>query len=355
MRLSLGLRARSTGLGPALDAVTATAGLGVDGYWAPATPDTDPFQVSGQAWQRAAAQGATVETGVGVLPVGDWNVMSAATAAATVATLQGGGFRLGIGSGRLASPAWRRSRGLPDDVRPLAAVEEWLRALRSLLAGRATTLQGHYLRLEDVSIETTPPPVPLYVGAAGVRMLGLAGRLADGVICGLLRPRDLPAVREILDAGRRESELTGRPRIVLSLPVVIADDPDEAAGTLLATALPLALGNPALPSGHGFPQQLRRLGHGAELDRLRALRDAGATAAAIRAELSPDLLASLGVAGTLDDAAARLAEYAQAGADELTLTFGAAVPAPERIGRLLDLTRARVRDGARPDTGRGAR
>lgn len=348
MRISLGLRARSTGLGPALDAVTATAGLGPDGYWAAATPDTDPFQVAGQAWQRAAKEGATVETGISVLPVGDWNIVSAAGAAATLATLQNGGFRLGIGSGRLASPRWRRSRGVPDRVRPLAAVEEWLRVLRSLLGGHPTTLHGDLLRLEDVSIETTPPPVPLYVGAAGVRMLELAGRLADGVICGLLHPDDLPGIREILDRGRRESELTARPRVVVSLPTVLADDPDEAVGTLITTVLPLALGLPALPSAHGFPEQLRRLGHGPDLDRLRTLREAGAPPAAMRAELPPELLARLGVAGTVEDAAGRLAEYAAAGADELILTFGADVPPPARIGRLLDLTRARVPDRARP-------
>jgi len=344
VRLTLGVRARTTGLPELLGSVAATATL-VDGYWTVATPDYDPFVVASQAWATARAAGATTPTtGIGVLPIADWTVTAAATAAATVSTLQGGGFRLGIGAGRVDSPAWRASRGLPDELRPAAVVAEALIALRGLLAGRSTTVEGSLVRLREVSIETTPPPVDLYVGAAGTGMLRTAGRYADGVLCSVLAPADVAGVRATLAEARTQSDLDEPVAVALSLPVVLDDDSDAARDALVAGAAPLALGVPGLPPTRGFPGQLRRLGLGEELDALRAAVDAGGSPAELRRAVSGALVGRLGAAGTVEEVAAQLAAYESA-VDELNLSFPRGLD-PQALARLLERTRALL--AARP-------
>jgi alkanesulfonate monooxygenase SsuD/methylene tetrahydromethanopterin reductase-like flavin-dependent oxidoreductase (luciferase family) len=339
MRLTLGLRARSTGLPDLLGSVAATAEV-VDGFWTVATPDFDPFVIASQAWSTARASGASAPTtGIGVLPIADWTVTAAATAAATVSTLQGGGFRLGIGAGRVDSPAWRAARGLADDLRPATVVAESLTALRALLSGAAATVHGQFVRLEGVSIETTPPPVDLYVGAAGPAMLSVAGRLADGVLCSALAPEDLDHVRAVLLEARTRSDLARPVEVALSLPVVLDDeDPAGARAALVAGSAPLALGVPGLAPTRGFPGQLRRLGLGEELDALQAAVHAGGGPADLSRAVSDDLVGRLGAAGSVADVAARLASYAGA-ADELNLTFPQGLD-PQALADLLERTRS---------------
>jgi 5,10-methylenetetrahydromethanopterin reductase len=120
-----------------------------------------------------------------------------ASAAASVQQISGGRFRYGISSGDSAL----RNIG----VRPgtVAELEDYVRAVQELTAGRAVDWQGSSLQLHWLD---DPRPVPVWMAAEGPRTQRLAGRLADGVILSnCLTPERMAIAREHLAAGAAEA------------------------------------------------------------------------------------------------------------------------------------------------------
>jgi alkanesulfonate monooxygenase SsuD/methylene tetrahydromethanopterin reductase-like flavin-dependent oxidoreductase (luciferase family) len=89
--------------------------------------------------------------------------------AGTLAEISGGRFVLGLGAG------WNetefRAFGLPYDHR-VSRFEESFTIIRGLLAGERVTLNGRFVRAEDVVLEPRPQlPPRLMIGSNGPRML----------------------------------------------------------------------------------------------------------------------------------------------------------------------------------------
>jgi len=97
----------------------------------------------------------------------------AAAAIGSLDALSGGRCIFGLGVGDSAAhTAGTRPAKVQD-------VEDYLLTLRGLLAGEEVEYRGAKLQMFR-----EPRRVPIYVAAAGPRMLRMAGRLADGVIIG---------------------------------------------------------------------------------------------------------------------------------------------------------------------------
>ncbi|WGX95830.1 LLM class flavin-dependent oxidoreductase [Nocardioides sp. L-11A] len=351
MRIGLGVRARSSSLHDALDFVERAADLPIDSLWAVATPGHDPFVVASQAWSRMRSRGREVLTGTGVVPVAEWRLTSLAGAAATLAELQGGGFRLGLGAGRLDSAAWRDAHGIAASSRPIAALREAVAALRGLLAGDAITTDGTLERLREVGLGVTAPRVPLYLGAAGPALVDLAGEVADGVYGAALAPEDLTDLRARLVAARRSSALAVPAQICVAQPLLVDEDGARARARLVDQAAALVLPLPGLARTRGFHGQLLRLGFGDDLAVLQRGRAAGVEAAVLEARLSRAFVSRLGIAGTPEETAEQIGAYAGL-ADELSLAVPTTTDAG-LLGRALDLARSRLTatpDRTDPDT-----
>ena len=74
-----------------------------------------------------------------------------------------------------------------DRRKPLQAMRETVEATRRLLAMQRVTYHGEFVHLDDVEIDIvhgdrSPRQIPIYVGATGMRMMELAGEIADGVV-----------------------------------------------------------------------------------------------------------------------------------------------------------------------------
>jgi 5,10-methylenetetrahydromethanopterin reductase len=123
-----------------------------------------------------------------------------ASSAATVNEMSRGRAILGIGTGD--GPVYRLGR----TATRLAQFEEGLRTIRTLLQGKSITVRGGKERVEgEISLQVGRLPVPLYVAAEGPRTLGLAGKVADGIIFGGgFDPRVLEWARERVAEGARE-------------------------------------------------------------------------------------------------------------------------------------------------------
>ncbi|MGH3722746.1 MAG: LLM class flavin-dependent oxidoreductase [Mycobacterium sp.] len=66
---------------------------------------------------------------------------------------------------------------------PLTLLEEYVTALRDLLAGKEVSVAGRYVRLDRVRLEWPPAErLPIMVGANGPKSLRLAGLLGDGTL-----------------------------------------------------------------------------------------------------------------------------------------------------------------------------
>jgi alkanesulfonate monooxygenase SsuD/methylene tetrahydromethanopterin reductase-like flavin-dependent oxidoreductase (luciferase family) len=101
--------------------------------------------------------------------------------AAAIDEISGGRFVLGVGTG------WNetefRAFGIPFDRR-VARFEEAFTIVRRLLAGERVTFEGAYYRVEDAVLLPRPARrVPLMVGSAGPRVVGLASRHVEWWNC----------------------------------------------------------------------------------------------------------------------------------------------------------------------------
>src|SRR5579862_9477587 len=106
---------------------------------------------------------------------------------ATIARLAPGRTFLGVGSG---NSAWYAMGLRPPKV---AAMAEYLRVVRALLAGERTafTLNGRTTQiqflLQDYKFVDIRQKIPIYLSAFGPKVQALAGQYADGMIISMPR------------------------------------------------------------------------------------------------------------------------------------------------------------------------
>ena len=124
--------------------------------------------------------------------------------------------RLTVGPGYLAVGNIGRPRAT------VAAMRRAILAMRRLLRGEAVEFNGVTTRLRNVSER----PTPVFMTAAGPRMVELAGEVADGALLLVgLHPRAVAAARRRLEIGaeRGGRSLDGFQTIFIT-PATVADD-----------------------------------------------------------------------------------------------------------------------------------
>jgi alkanesulfonate monooxygenase SsuD/methylene tetrahydromethanopterin reductase-like flavin-dependent oxidoreductase (luciferase family) len=168
----------------------------------------DCFWEGGIASAAAAlAWTERLRVGVGLLPVPLRNVAVAAMEMTTLHRMFPGRPLIGVGHG---VQDWMGQVGARAES-PLTLLREYLDALRALLAGESLSTQGRYVRLDRVQLGAPPSPVPaVLAGAEGPRTLRLVGGHADGtILTGGTTPDQVVRAREQIEAGRAEAGQTG--------------------------------------------------------------------------------------------------------------------------------------------------
>ncbi len=267
--------------------------------------------------QAAAALAVTerITVGVGILPAAARNVAFTAMEAGTVAELFPGRLHLGIGHGM---PDWMRQVGAwPTSF--LTAFEEYVTALRALLRGEEVTLDGRYVHLDHVRLESPPAQVPpVLAGVRGPKSLAVAGRCADGTVLAE------PVGPEYARLARGHIGDAPGHRLVAYDVAAVADDPADARAAVRPA---LAwLGDP------GWAPHIDPLPFAAEF---RALHDRSPDRDTFAAALPDAWVERLAVVGTPEQARARLAEIGAAGVDAVAL----APAGPDPLGALEQLAR----------------
>jgi F420-dependent oxidoreductase-like protein len=183
-----------------------------------------------------AAHTSTIDLGSGIFQIPGRSPAMAAMTAATIDTLSGGRFRLGLGvSGPQVSEGWH---GVRFD-KPLARTREYIDIIRLALARERVEYHGaqYELPLPDgpgkalkMIIHPVRDYMPIYLAAIGPKNLELAGEKCDGWLAIFYDPEFAPELHASVDAGKARA---GRSDVdfdvIPTIPVILGDDIAEAA------------------------------------------------------------------------------------------------------------------------------
>ncbi len=207
------------------------------------------------------------------------------------------GVALGTSSTRVVEGVHGRSRTKP--VGDLRACAETVVAHRRGEWFGATDDHGFRRRL-------APATGPLTIAAFGDKAIGIAARYADRMLLDLVTTDQVRELRAKLDAAAARLGRTP-PRLAAWLPAAI--DPNEASNTQLLRSI---IGYFPV---RGYREVFQAAGFGAAIE----LAESGAQPDRVLAALPEDAARAVGLVGDLDTVRARIAEYADAGLDEIAV------------------------------------
>jgi F420-dependent oxidoreductase-like protein len=216
--------------------------IGYSVVWAAEAYGSDAATVL--SWVGALTQ--NVDLGAAVMQIPARSPAMTAMTAATLDTLSGGRFRLGLGvSGPQVSEGWH---GVKFDA-PLGRTREYVDIVRMALRRETVAYQGKHwtLPLPDgpgkalkMTIHPVREQLPVYLAAVGPKNVELAGEIADGWLAIFFSPEHSGDLLASLKAGRAKAERgTEQDRlegfdVVPTVPVIFNDDLEAAAASLRA-------------------------------------------------------------------------------------------------------------------------
>lgn len=328
-----------------LEVARAADRLGYSVVWAAEAYGSDAATVL--SW--IAAQTETIDIGSAIFQIPGRTPANCAMTAATLDTLSGGRFRLGLGvSGPQVSEGWH---GVRFD-KPLARTREYVDIVRMALRRERVTYNGEFWQLPlpdgpgkalTLTVHPVRESLPIYLAAIGPKNLELCGQIADGWLAIFFSPEQAAEVMAPLVNGR---ESTGQTMagfdVVPTVPVVPGASVEQAADMVRAYAA-LYVGGMGSREKNFYNQLMVRMGYESAAieiqDRYMAKDYAGAGAA-----VPLEFLDSTSLLGPPDRIAERLHAYADAGVT--TLTIGSyAGSIDERIGVLRMMTELMERTG----------
>ena len=279
-----------------------------------------------------AAKTERIDVGSAIFQIPARTPTMTAMTAATLDTLSGGRFRLGLGvSGPQVSEGWY---GVKFD-KPLARTREYVEIIRKAMARERVVHDGANWTLPlpggpGKALKLTVHPVreriPLYIAAIGPKNLELTGEIADGWLGIFFAPEQAELSLEHLTAGRAKvgKTLEGFD-VAPNVPIAVSasDKPEDlaAAGDLFRSYTALYVGGMGSKEQNFYNRITRRMGYEQAADEIQEkylAKDYAGAAAAVPQQL----IDSTTLIGTRDRLADRLQAYAAAGVTTLNLTPG---------------------------------
>ncbi|HEX3829102.1 MAG TPA: LLM class F420-dependent oxidoreductase [Sporichthyaceae bacterium] len=299
------------------------------------------------AW--VAAQTERIDVGSAVLQIPARTPAMAAMTAATLDTLSGGRFRLGLGvSGPQVSEGWH---GVRFD-KPLGRTREYVDIVGLALRRERVSYSGQHYQLPlpegpGKALRLTVHPVrehiPLYLASVGPRNLELTGEIADGWLPVFFSAEHSGDSLEHIRAGlsRAGRTLDGFD-IAPTMPLVVGPDP-VACADLVRPYAALYVGGMGSREQNFYNRLAVRMGFPEEAAQVQARYLAKDYAGAMAAVPLPFLDAT-SLLGDTDRIAERIARLAAAGATTLSVSPMQAT-LPERLAALHTAAEALARSG----------
>lgn len=294
--------------------------LGYSVAWAAEAYGSDAATVL--SW--VAAQTEQIDVGSAVFQIPARTPAMTAMTAATLDTLSGGRFRLGLGvSGPQVSEGWHGVRF----NKPLARTREYIDIVNQALARERVAHSGEFFTLPlpdgpGKSLTLTVHPVrdhiPTYLAAIGPKNLELAGELFDGWLAIFYSPEFGADQLANIAAGRQRvgKSLAGFD-VVPTVPVVFGDDLDECAMPLRAYSA-LYIGGMGSRDKNFYNQLACRMGFEEAAGKVQELYLAKQKVEAMAA-VPLEFVDRTALIGPPDRVADRLQAYAHSGVTTLTI------------------------------------
>jgi F420-dependent oxidoreductase-like protein len=296
-----------------------------------------------------AAHTTTIDVGSAIFQIPGRSPAMTAMTAATIDTLSGGRFRLGLGvSGPQVSEGWH---GVRFD-KPIGRTSEYIDIVRLALARERVAYEGEHFTLPlpdgpgkalKMIIHPLRDYMPIYLAAIGPKNLELAGEKCDGWLAIFYDPEFAPELLTSINAGKAKADRADAVfDVVPTMPVLLGDD--------LAVAAEPARGYAALYVGgmgsreQNFYNRLAvRMGFEAEAEEIQNLyldrkyAEAGAA-------VPLDFIDRTSLLGSVDRIADRMQVLAGSGVTTLNVScFGATLD--ERIAAVRAAAEALERSG----------
>ncbi|MEU7526992.1 LLM class F420-dependent oxidoreductase [Saccharothrix sp. NPDC042600] len=275
------------------------------------------------AW--VAAQTERIDVGSAILQIPARTPAMTAMTAATLDTLSGGRFRLGLGvSGPQVSEGWH---GVRFD-KPLGRTREYVDIVNAALRREKLRYDGEHYRLPlpdgpgkalTLTVHPVREHIPIYLASVGPKNLELTGEIADGWLGVFFSPEHSAASLDALRAGRAKAGKTLEGfDVVPTVPLVVGEDWRACADTVRPYAA-LYVGGMGSREKNFYNALAARMGFAAEAAQVQEkylARDYQGAMAALPVEF----LDSTSLLGTRERIAERMKAYAEAGVTTLTLS-----------------------------------
>jgi probable F420-dependent oxidoreductase len=259
----------------------------------------DAFALAG----AIARETSSLRITVGPLAIGVRTPAALALGAASVAMLGGRGANLALGASTpVVVSQWHGRRWEPSGM--VAAMRDNVAAIRTILAGKRSASTAGAVRTNGFRLAGGAAPANITIAAFGPAMLRLAAEIADRVVVNLVTPAQARRVRAAVDQAASSA---GRPAPPLAAWIPVALEPDGAAYDQLARQLVVYLAPP------GYGEMFIEAGFGEVVELARS----GVSPREVLAAVPHELARAIGAIGDESEIRNRLADYREAGVDEI--------------------------------------
>jgi F420-dependent oxidoreductase-like protein len=300
--------------------------LGYGVVWAAEAYGSDVPSVL--SWVGALTE--NVDLGAAVMQIPARSPALTAMTAATIDTLSGGRFRLGLGvSGPQVSEGWH---GVRFEA-PLGRTREYVDIVRMALRREDVSYRGGHFTLPlpdgpgkalKLTVRPAREHIPIYLAAVGPKNLELCGEIADGWLAIFYAPEFSGGLRASLEAGARRAG-KGTPQapldgfdIVPTVPVVLTDDLDLAYAMVSSYAA-LYVGGMGSRKQNFYNQLAVRMGFEEAARTVQDLYLSGRARDAAAA-VPREFLDATSLLGPRERIRDRLAAYAESGVTTLSVS-----------------------------------
>jgi probable F420-dependent oxidoreductase len=319
----------------------AADALGYGEIWIGEMATFDAFALGAVVAERTTRAALTI----GPLAVAVRDPVMIAMGAGSLAELTGRTVNVALGS---SSPVLVQQWHGRRQERTALALAESATAVRTLLDGGKADVAGEVIRTRGFRLRTRAPSSALTIAAFGRGAVKVAARHGDRMVINLVTPKSAARLVQML---HDECRAAGRPVPPVAAWVAAVVSP-AVAGPVVGTGVAGPVVSPAVAGpvvGTGVEQLRRGLvaymsapGYGemfAEAGFADVVRFArtGPHPGDLLAAIPPEIVGHVSLVGDEPGVRTRMAEYADAGVDEIALVPGSSEADPAGVGTLTAL------------------
>jgi probable F420-dependent oxidoreductase len=305
----------------------AADALGYGEIWIGEMATFDAFALGAVVAERTTRAALTI----GPLAVAVRDPVMIAMGAGSLAELTGRTVNVALGS---SSPVLVQQWHGRRQERTALALAESATAVRILLDGGKADVAGQVIRTRGFRLRTRAPGSALTIAAFGRGAVKVAARHADRMVINLVTPKSAARLVQML---HDECRAAGRPVPPVAAWIAAVVGPSvvglPVAGPGLAGIEQLRRGLVAYLAAPGYGEMFAEAGFADVVRFARTGPHPGELLAAIPAEI----VGHVSLVGDEPGVRARMAEYADAGVDEIALVPGSSEADPAGVGTLTAL------------------